>query len=119
MLKEFPASQAPTEPKRRWFCGDDLDLIVWLTPDNTITGFQLCYKRGDVELALTWEREKGFHHDRVDDGEASPEKNQTPVLVADGAVDADSLRTRFTRSSTTIEPFIRNFVLQKLRLLAT
>ncbi len=117
MLKEFPTSPAPGESERRWFIGDDLELIVWLAADGAITGFQLCYRHADAEHALTWTSEHGFHHDRVDDGERSPEKNQTPVLVADGAVDAPALQARFTRSSAAIDSAIREFVLQKLRLL--
>jgi len=118
MLKEFPATQPPGEPRRRWFSGDDLDLIVWLAPDaTTITGFQLCYKRTGADYALTWTPEAGFRHDHVDDGEANPEKNQTPILVADGAVDSNTLLARFMRSSAEIDPAVREVVLEKLRLL--
>jgi len=118
-LKEFPPSQATSEPTRRWFVGEDIELIVWLADNDAISGFQLCYRHAGSQFALTWTPEHGFRHDRVDEGEAAPEKNQTPILVTDGAVDADALRRLFTRTSADIERAIRDFVLEKLRLLSS
>jgi len=114
MLHEVPASQSPNEPRRRWFVGGDIELIVWVAGDDTIAGFQLCYQRADAERALTWTPEHGFRHDAVDEGEDSPEKNQTPILVADGAVDAGALRLQFLANSAAIDPRIRDFVADKL-----
>jgi hypothetical protein len=117
MLKELPASHSSGEPARRWFASDDLELIVWLDADAAISGFQLCYKTAHAEHALTWTRERSYHHDRIDDGEADPTKNQTPILVADGVIDVAAIRTRFAQCSAAIDPLVRDFVLEKLRQL--
>ena len=53
VMKELRSSRKPGEPERRWFHGDQLDLIVWLTEEGEIMGFQLCYDRRGKERALT------------------------------------------------------------------
>ncbi len=59
------------ERPRRWFSDKHLELIVWYEADKSIFGFQLCCKSGHGEKALTWFKEKGFFHDKVDDGEGN------------------------------------------------
>lgn len=100
--------------RRRWFESDGLDLVVWLQPDNTVTGFQLCYDFGHGEYALTWRAESGFAHSVVDEGESSPLKNQTPVLEPDGDVPWRELVRQFDQRSATLEPRLRQLVHDKL-----
>jgi hypothetical protein len=115
MLKELPASQVPGQPRRRWFADQHFDLIVWLAADDTVDGFQLCYDVGRVEHALTWDRSRGYHHDRVDDGESSPTRNRTPILVADGHFPASDILSRLEDSCDLVDASIRSFVVKKIR----
>ena len=71
------------EPNRRWFSDDDFDLIVWFDDPATIVAIQLCYDKSSTERAVTWSRQRGHEHFRVDAGEDSPLRNETPLLVAD------------------------------------
>jgi multidrug transporter EmrE-like cation transporter len=101
VLTEVAASQLPGEPRRRWFTDSDFDLIVWFTPAGTICSFQLCYDRRRRERALTWTQDGGFSHDRIDDGEASPAKNRTPILVDGGSSVPDDILRRFITEAVT------------------
>jgi hypothetical protein len=114
MLAEKPVSQPEGAGGRRWFDDDDFDLIVWLDRDGGVRGFQLCYDRRGTERALTWTSGQGYFHNRIDDGEAVPTKNRSPILVSDGNFDADAVSHSFRLSSTSMPEEIRAFVLKKL-----
>lgn len=116
MLREYEhVRQVEGEGKRRWFSDEFFDLIVWSDDAGTIVGFQLCYDAGGEQRALTWRRDFGYTHHRVDDGEHRPGKvKATPVLVADGLFDRRAIATRFASASTDISPTIARFVLGKL-----
>lgn len=83
MLREFTdvSQQRGVKGKRRWFSDNEMDLIVWYTEDDKVTGFQLCYDRGGHERAFTWKADGTMTHDAVDGGESSPIRNDSPVLV--------------------------------------
>ncbi len=49
--------QIAGEPKRQWFMADDLDLVVWYTPEETVCAFQLTYDRNADEHSLLWRAE--------------------------------------------------------------
>lgn len=106
--------QEPGPGRRRWFESDRFDLVVWLEPDERIAGFQLCYDFGRGEHALTWREGAGFAHSAVDTGSASPFKNCTPILVADGVVPWDDVAACFAARSATLEPALRDFVRERL-----
>jgi hypothetical protein len=108
MLRELEnIRQVPGESLRRWFEDDTLDLIVWFSSEGAIVGFQLCYGKGTQERALTWLRDCGFSHMRVDDGEGRPRKyKMTPILVPDGAFDKEEALRVLEGASGTIEPTI-------------
>lgn len=118
MLKELPATQVPGEPRRRWFADEHFDLIVWLAADDSVDGFQLCYDLGRAEHALTWDRNRGYHHDRIDDGESSPMRNRTPILVADGHFPASEILSRVQDSCDQVDAPIRGVVIEKIRAYA-
>jgi hypothetical protein len=100
--------------RRRWFESDGLELVVWLDPRNSVTGFQLCYDLGHGEHALTWRAEKGFAHHLVDQGDATPLKNESPMLVPDGGVPWTDLTRMFDERSSRLEPKLRQLVHTKL-----
>lgn len=116
MLSEFKqVRQEPGTPPRRWFVDDGFELIVWLDKGNLPAGFQICYTGGDGrEYALTWRERGGFQHARVDTGDTRPDKNLTPVLVADDAVPWPQVRATFVERSAALESGLRNFVQERL-----
>jgi hypothetical protein len=108
--------QHPGEPKRRWFRSDEEDLIVWYTDDNALRGFQFCYNRGRREKALTWTRESGYSHLKVDDGETEPlTMKRAPILEPDGVFEPDAVLRMFSMAATSLPEDIANFVAAKIR----
>ncbi len=115
MLHEVPnARQVRGEGKRRWFTDQFFDLIVWYGDDMSIFGFQLCYDRNIKERALTWRRNRGFSHEKVDDGETPGHTKMTPVLVPNGQFDATSISAKFRQESSEIDPEIAKLVIETL-----
>jgi hypothetical protein len=117
MLTEYSGvRQIPGHRPRRWFHSEDEDLIVWYANDGSIFGFQLCYDKQKSERALTWLPQSGFSHSRVDDGEGPAlTYKRTPVLVADGVLDASAVSSRFLRISKALPRDVFEFVAGKLR----
>ena len=115
MIHEVTGTQVEHEPYRRWFFDEDFDLIVWLSDHATVMALELCYDKPGFERAVTWSRDQGYAHFRVDSGEESPMRNRTPILVSDGAFPKADVIARFTRASIALDPAIRGFVLERLR----
>ena len=118
MLVELPdPRQIKDEGHRRWFSDDYFDLIVWYDlAETTIVGFQLCYDKRGLERAITWQRGRGFSHNRIDDGETVHEHaKMSPVLVSDGVFLKETVSDRFKASSTGIHPNIAELVYKKIR----
>jgi hypothetical protein len=120
VLAEYESvRQIRGEGHRRWFADEYFDLIVWSDRPGTdrshITGFQLCYDRSGYERALTWTRDHGYSHEKVDTGESGPGGlKSTPILVADGFFDGAQVAMRFREASKGIDPDIADLVLDKL-----
>ena len=117
MLKEIRQVKQEAVGRRRWFEDEALELIVWYDSANVLEGFQLCYTAdaGRRERALTWRPASGFAHARVEPGDETPLKNQTPILVPDGAVPWAELESAFVERSTEVEPELRGLVLRRLK----
>lgn len=117
MLREIPrVRQIPGEPYRRWFCDEDFDLIVWLE-GAAIVGFQLSYNKNtpSQQRALTWKRDLGYTHDRVDDGENRPGSHKsTPILVPDGLFSHQQIAQQFAAVSDEVDTDIAAFVYTRL-----
>jgi len=110
-----PARQIAGEPPRRWFAGKSFDLIVWYAQGDEVGGFQLCYRKGVDEHALTWWRGKGYSHSRIDDGEGLPDHHKmSPILVPDGTFDKKALAARFREEGRSIDPELVNFVAETI-----
>lgn len=107
--------QIAGEPKRRWFCDDFFDLILWLDDGGGLLGFQLCYnKRGD-QHALTWHAHSGYLHTRVDDGGSRPGKYKaSPVLLPNGPFSKEAIAMIFLRASLSLERRIVEMVHEKI-----
>ena len=120
MLQELlPTRQIPGEPRRRWFNSERCDLIVWLQDDGVPVGFQLCYDKDEVEHALTWIRNRGYNHMRVDAHGRSPYgedvQKGTPLLVPDGVFDPRRLLQIFNDEGRQLPPEFFALVSEKLR----
>ena len=100
--------------RRRWFEDDEIELIVWYRPAGEIEGFQICYGRPDDGQALTWRLGTGFALDRIDAGDATPLKNETPILAPDGAIPWAEITALFLDRSVGLEAPLRDLVLKKL-----
>ena len=99
---------------RRWLVDERFDLIVWYDARGSIYGFQLCYDKPYSERALTWLTDRGFSHQRVDDGETFAYGNQTPILLPDGSFPAERVAAEFGRHATTVPDDLREMVLRKI-----
>lgn len=111
MLKEFiHVKQERGAGRRRWFESDGFELVVWLDAQDAVTGYQICYDFGSGEHALTWRPGSGFTHSGVDAGEGARFSKMTPILVPDGAVPWRAVEDKFTKTSGSLEPHLRELV---------
>ena len=116
LREEKNIRQVPGDPPRRWFADDFFDLIVWLEPDGSVWGFQLCYDRGFKPRALTWIKGKGFTHAGIDDGEEPGGAHKSsPVLVRDGLFDPKSIGDKLAAAAGELPPEMLAPILQKVR----
>ena len=111
MLKEFPnTKQHPGEPKRRWFWSEKFDLYVWQDEAGEIVAFQLCYAKYRGERALFWKSSAGYAHLRIDDGEAGGLGAATPIMLADGLFDAESVLESFLGQASELPEALAGFI---------
>ena len=115
-LRELPrVRQVAGEPRRRWFHGHEMDLVVWEGEDGAPLGFQLAYDKHRDEHSIAWRAGRGFSHYQVDDGEAALFSKKTPVLYLDGAFPRDRVLKQFLAAAATLPPEITSFVAGRLR----
>ena len=116
MLREVTAvSQRPGEPRRRWYSSARMDLFVWLDAAGQITGYQLTYDKPHKERALTWREKEGFSHTSVDDGSRPGKHPGSPLLNADGVVDASRLELLLKENSGDLDLSTRDFIVDGIR----
>ncbi len=107
--------QTKGEPRRRWFSDDFFDLIIWLEPDESVWGFQLCYDIGFRPRALTWTKQTGYKHSGIDDGEhGGGAHKSSPVLVQDGLFDTSAIGARLAAASGELPAGLLDCVLLKI-----
>ena len=116
MLKEFhKLRQDPGGARRRLFLSEDMELYLWYDPSmSEVTGFQLCYHKGDEEHSFIWKSPGWTTHDLIDDGEDDPFANRTPISAPDGEFDAARLRRRFMDQARGLEDSLVRLVCEKL-----
>ena len=114
MLSENRSVKQERAGRRRWFEDDEMELIVWYRATGDVEGFQICYGRPNAGRALTWRSGTGFAHDRIDAGDATPLKNETPILAPDGAIPWAEVTALFHDHSLELEAPLRELVLKKL-----
>ena len=106
--------QQPGHPHRRWFTCPSCDLFVW-TDDDGVCRFEFCYDKSKDEHSFTWDRASGIQHNEIDDGEANPLRNDTPIAVPDGTFEGDVLADRFEAVAGEVDTDIARFVAHTLR----
>ena len=116
MLREIHPVRSTGGTRLRWFSDADMDLFVWLDRQMPVR-FQLTWNKRENEHALSWDRNTGFIHHMVDDGEPCvTEYKMTPLLThaTDDDLDAAGLATRFLRASDHIDPMLADFIYARL-----
>ncbi len=107
--------QVPGEPLRRWFTDDFFDLIIWVNEIGEIVGFQLCYDKNFDQHAITWKKQTGYMHNKVDDGENKPGKYKSAaILIPDGTFDFKKIVEKFKCNCEEIDSKVTSFVYSKL-----
>ncbi|MEO5376197.1 MAG: hypothetical protein H7832_00200 [Magnetococcus sp. DMHC-6] len=105
--------------QRRWFQDDYFDLFVWITEKNALHAWQLCYDRQGLEGMLTWHQKRNhLTHERLDDGEASPLHNRTPIAIPDGLPPMTMVYLQFQQRASHLPSFIFDPILAQLALAA-
>jgi len=117
MLREMSDTrQVQGEPRRRWFYGDDCELLVWLDDSDAVLGFQLSYGKTIKHRALTWKRPDHYLHTAIDTGESHPLKYKgTPILAADGVFDCAAVEESFLNEGAEVPAEYSRIVVEKLR----
>jgi hypothetical protein len=115
MLREIrDVKQVPGEPRRRWFSDENFDLIVWVDPEDQIIGFQLCYDKETKQKALTWLKDDGYQHSRIDDGDNPGKMKASPVLETDGHFDREGIGRRFWENKGDVPEKIAGYVYDRI-----
>ena len=118
MLKEIPKEiviKNKGEYNCRWFRDDYFDLFVWHDGFCKIISIQLYYDIYNNQRALFWKEESGYSIHGVDDGENRPGKPKaTPIVVANGRFNGDSIAKEFRKRSIDIDPGVTKFVYQRI-----
>jgi hypothetical protein len=114
MLTENRSVKQEPGGRRRWFEDDELELIVWYRDSGEIEGFQLCYDHSGRREALTWRPGAGLARSRVDGGDDSPLKNETPILTPNGRKPWSQASALFRSRSATLEAPLRELILGRL-----
>ena len=115
MLREIrPARQKTRNAIRRWFTDADMDLFIWFTHQVPVK-FQLSYDKREAEHVLSWDRERGFMHNRIDDGEGLPGRyKMSPIMVSGSSLDTSKLARNFLIASEAMDPALADFIYARL-----
>jgi hypothetical protein len=115
MLQKIRGVRQDDESKERnWFHDEFFDLFVWTGPAGEVSAFQLCYDRPGNERVLAWSGAGGFLHRRIDDGEHTPVKNMTPIMVTDGRFAAGDIADEFAVRAAGLDARVREFIHRKI-----
>lgn len=108
------AAPDDTAADRRWYRGDDVELVVW-EDDQGVRQYQLRYEHAGQDGVLEWRRTGHLYHYRLDDGESRAARvDAAPVLHPDGPGDLAWVRARFEAESEGLETALRTLVMRTL-----
>ena len=116
LIETKNVQQTSAEHRRRWFSSADIDLIVWYDEEDSLIGFELYYDKNISEHVFIWRADGGFDHLAVDDGEQKSVLNykEAPILIPDGHIDPNRIRTLFERSCENLPAEVVTLVRRKL-----
>jgi hypothetical protein len=99
---------------RRWFQDGYFDLWTWEEEEGgAITAFQLCYDKRRDERALSWRRDHGFDHLRVDTGRG---QESTAMLEGDaGVFPAIIVSRKLKAAAAPLPELMRRFIFHKVK----
>lgn len=98
---------------RRWFQDEYFDLWTWEAPDGGLVAFQLCYDKRRDERALSWRRDHGFDHLRVQTGRG---QESTALLQGDGGTFPALIVSRKLKAAAAPLPdLMRRFIFHKVK----
>lgn len=100
--------------RRRWFQSASMDLYTWQDESDVFMGFQLAYDRRADQRAITWIRDRGYFHSRVDE-DIRGLIASTPFLQPAGGFDAHRIHADFLKSAAGLDAGVALFVSRKLR----
>ncbi len=109
--------QRPGEPLRRWFTDERMDLITW-TEEDQIVGFQLTYDKPRNEKVLSWNKETGFLHAGIDDGDRPGRHKGSPLMVMDGIFEFWRILGDFESRAEHMDPSVAEFVSDRIKRFA-
>ena len=111
MLREFmETSQKSGEPKRRWFSGSTMDLFIWQNEEDEIVSYQLTYDKPHAEKALVWNKDEGFSHLGVEDGQNPGKHPGSPLFVEDGIMNPLKILSNLNKYGDEIDPVVKEFI---------
>ena len=114
MYRITDAKEYDGDRRIKWFTDEYFDLVIWLGDDDTIVAFQLVYDRERHPHALTWDKDNGYLHEKVDDGDRGGRMKMTPILLPDGIFRSDDVAEEFLKRSREIDPAVADFVYGKI-----
>lgn len=118
MLKEVQnISAAHKEARCRWFRSEHADLYVWPAKDGSdeaVGAFEYCYRSLRLEHRVSWDRRKGVQHTQVEDGESSPLRNDSPLVIPGDPPDVAAAARHFREEGLDMDPQIYRFILNVL-----
>ena len=100
---------------RRWFTSSTADLFAWYEDDQPVS-FEFCYDKPRRERSVRWTDEEGLRFFCIDDGEASPVQNRSPIAVPDTGASREFAALRFETLGKTVEATLVRFVLKAIWL---
>jgi len=112
MLKEFVKVRQDKNGYKRLFTDDIFDLCVWYNKKGgDITGFQLIYDKYNNTRAITWIKDQGYRHNKID-GYDSNRMNMSPILVEDGIFKNKEITNLFLKHCDKIDKEIVDIVVK-------
>lgn len=119
MLSEYKdVRQRDGEGFRRWFSDAYFDVIVWYDREGgSMTGFQVCYDKGQAERAFTWKVEEGIvrsHRFVVNGPVQIGTSKMTSMLSGDAAGVDEAVPARLRASAGELDPDILEAMLARI-----
>jgi hypothetical protein len=117
MLREIPHVRQDTPGiVRRWFQDAYFDLWTWEEAEGgALTAFQLCYDKRRDERALSWRRDHGFDHLRVQTGRGGGVDSSALLQGEGGTFPAIIVSRKLKAAAAPLPDLMRRFIFHKVK----